>query len=172
MKKVLVLAILLVFFASFAEATLPVMEKYRVNLTELMAVAKTTLSEDGFEKLRQIFANAKAAGEEEVNVGSAFFFVPALRPDLERNDLARINKFLKLISDRELVSARVTGGGREFKSRGLFRVVYSLEERPLAMADEKAGGKSGKRYGLKAQKIRPGNTRVTGILLYQILMDK
>jgi hypothetical protein len=170
MKKIMVLAIMLVFIASFAEATLPVMEKYRVNLTELMAAAKSTLSEEGFGKLRQTFANAKTAAGEEVNVGSAFFFVPALKPDLERNDIALVKKFLKLISDKRLVSVNVTGGGRNLK-RGLFHVVYSLEESTLTKDDEKAGVTPGRRYILLTEQHRSGGTSERTVQ-YHILLDK
>jgi hypothetical protein len=172
MKKILVPAIILLFFASFADANLPVMEKCRVNLTELMAAAKASLSEDGVGKLQQIFANAKVSDKDEATVGSIFFLVPALLPDLGRNELARVKKFLKLISDKRLVSSYVSGGGREFKGRGLFRIVYSLEARPLTKADEKAGVPTGRRYGLKAQKHRPGETRISGTNEYQIRLDK
>jgi hypothetical protein len=172
MKKILVLAIILVFTASFADATLPVREKCTVNLTELMAAAKASLSADGVGKLQQIFANAKVSGKDEASVGSIFFLVPALLPDLERNELTRVKKFLKLISDKRLVSSHIGGGGREFKGRGLFRIVYSLEERPMIKGDEKAGVPTGRRYGLKAQKHRPGETRISGTNEYQIRLDK
>jgi hypothetical protein len=164
MKKILVLAIILVFTAAAADANMPVREKCSVDLTALMAAAKSSLSADGVEKLQQIFANARTLDNEKASVGSVFFLESALRPDLQRNDLKRVNKFLKLISDKRLVSVNVSGGSREFKARGLFRVVYSLEERTSADA--------GKSYHLKAQKRRPGETRTSGTNEYEIRLDK
>ena len=172
MKKILVLAIILVVFASFADANMPVRETCSVNLKAVMAAAESSLSPDGVEKLKQIFANVKVSDKDEATVGSIFFLVPALLPDLERNDLARVKKFLKLISGKRLVSSHVGGGGREFKGRGLFRIVYSLEARPLTKADEKAGVPTGRRFGLKAQIQRPGETGISGTNEYQIKLDK
>jgi hypothetical protein len=164
MKKILVLAIILVFTAAAADANMPVREKCSVDLTALMAAAKSSLSADGVEKLQQIFANARTLDNEKASVGSVFFLESALRPDLQRNDLKRVNKFLKLISDKRLVSVNVSGGSREFKARGLFRVVYSLQERTSANV--------GKSYHLKAQKRRPGETRTSGTNEYEIRLDK
>ena len=181
MKKILVMAIIVVFTTAVADATLAVREKCSVNLTALMVAAKSTLSEDGVEKLQQIFANAKTLDSEKASVGSVFFLGPALRPDLQRNEVTRVNKFLKTISNKRLVTCNVVGGGREFKGRGLFRIVYSLEESSVKKSDETAGvapaGKTdtgsplGKRYTLKAQKRRPGETRMSGSNEYEIRLD-
>jgi hypothetical protein len=181
MKKILVLAIILVFTAAVADATLAVSEKCSVNLTALMAAAKSSLSGDGVEKLQQIFANAKASDSEKASVGSVFFFEAALRPDLQRNEVKRVNKFLKTISDKRLVTCKVVHCGQQSTGCGLFRIVYSLEESSVRKSDEQAGaapaGKidtgvpTGKRYTLKAQKKRPGETRISGSNEYEIRLD-
>ena len=180
MKKILILAVILVVTVAAADANLAVSEKCSVNHAALMAAAKSTLSGDGVEKFQQIFANAKILDSEKASVGSVFFLEPALRPDLHRNEVKRVNKFLKTISDKRLVTCKVVHCGRS-KGCGLFRIVYSLEESSVKKNDEKAGvamvGKtdtgssSGKRYTLKAQKRRPGETRMSGSNEYEIRLD-
>jgi hypothetical protein len=164
MKKILVLAIILVFTASFADATLPVRERCSVNLKALMPAAKATLSEDGYAKLEQIFSNAKTLDNETATVGSVIFFEPALLPDLKRGDLKKVRQFLKTISDKRLVTIDVIGGGPRYKGGGLFRIAYSLEER--------TGADAGKKYYIKTQRRKWGETRLTGGSEYEIKLDK
>ena len=181
MKKILILAVILVVTVAAADANLAVSEKCSVNHAALMAAAKSTLSGDGVEKFQQIFANAKILDSEKASVGSVFFLESALRPDLHRNEVKRVNKFLKTISDKRLVTCKVVHCGRQSTGCGLFRIVYSLEESSVKKNDEKAGvamvGKtdtgssSGKRYTLKAQKRRPGETRMSGSNEYEIRLD-
>lgn len=182
MKKILVLTIIFVLTSAFTDATMPVRKKCSVNLTALMAAAKLSLSDDGVKKLQQIFANAKASDSENASVDSEFFLEPALRPDLQRNDIKRVKKFLQMISDKRLVTVHVVGGGRGYKGGGLFRIVYSLGESSMKKSDEKAGValtdsiKSGtnsdKRYYLQAQKRRPGESRMSGSSEYEIHLDR
>ena len=182
MKKILVLAIALVFSASSAYATLAVRETCSSDRTAPMSAARASLSEDGVEKLQQIFDKASALEDGKGYVFSMFFFEPALRPDLKRSDLKRIRKFLKTISVKRLVTCNVIGGSSKFKGRGEFHIVYTLEERDVTEGDRKAEGMpaaktyatalSGKKYFIEGHRIKKGEKRESGSRQFEIRLDK
>jgi len=156
MKRILGLVIIFIFTAAVAEATLPTRERFNVNRVAMISAAKLSLSVDGVEKLQNILAGK--VEQDRVNFDSTFFLKPALSPDLQRNDVSRVKKFLRIINDSKLVEGYLTGGGRFVKGSRSFRVVYSLEESVVEKINEKAGSIPGKRYYLKVMTIRSGES--------------
>lgn len=164
MKKILGLAIVLVLFAGVADATQAVRQKYTVNSSGLMAAAKSSLSPEGVEQLHKILAK-EANGEQPVFY-TAVFFELALRHDLMKDDVKKVKKFLKLISDRRLVTCTVSGGTGKFKGRGKYRVNYSLDIETPSGSDQntkaapaesrKNISPSGNVYYLVVDQSRPG----------------
>ena len=156
MKRILSLVIIFMFTAAVAEATLPTRERFNANRVAMISAARLSLSVDGVEKLQNILAGK--VEQDRVNFDSAFFLKPALSPDLQRDDVRRVRKFLGIINDNKLVAGHLTGGGRFVKGSRSFRVVYSLEESVVEKINEKAGSIPGKRYHLKVTTIRSGES--------------
>jgi hypothetical protein len=149
MKKILSLIIIFIFTAAVAEATLPVQERFDVKRDAIISAAKSSLSADGVEKLRNILAGK--VEQDLVKFDSAFFIKPALSPDLQRDDAGRVKKFLKQINDNRLVEGYLMGVGSSFTGNRSFRVVYSLEETVVEKINEKADSIPGKRFYLKVE---------------------
>ena len=124
MKRILGLVIIFIFIAVVAEATLPMRERFNVHRAAMISAARSSLSVDGVEKLQNILGKVE---QDRVNFDSVFFLKPALSPDLQRNDVSRVKKFLRIINDGKLVEGYLTGGGRFVKGSRSFGVVYSLE---------------------------------------------
>ena len=156
MKRILGLIIIFIFTAAVAEATLPTRERFNVNRVAMISAAKLSLSVDGVEKLQNILAGK--VEQDRVNFDSAFFLKPALSPDLQRNDISRVKKFLGIINNSKLVKGFLIGGGRFVKGDRSFRVVYSLEESVVEKINEKSGSIPGKRYYLKVMTTRSGES--------------
>jgi hypothetical protein len=175
MKKILGLAIIFVFIAAMADATLPLRDRYTVKRAGIMAAAKASLSAEGVEKLKT--ALAKQVEEELVTLNSIFFLENALIPDLQRNDSRRVKKFLKMVNDKRLVRGDIIGGGPHFKGGRTFRIVYSLEESVMEKSADKtdgakAGAGYGKKYYLKALKTKPGKSESPAEVKKEIRLDQ